>query len=150
MSSYLTLCANISLFLFNQKPCSLAFYTTITFDSYIYHQSSRLENVDIICFINFILSCKSTIVQSSIPAPSVTIHILMHRSYITKYKCQAHHKSTCMHHMKSAEPCSYLMTTQSLFELLLKLFVMLGKINKKKLLVFLAYPIDHYLIMWGR
>ena len=49
----------------------------------------------------------------SIHVPA-TIHIHTYSSYTTKYKCQAHHKSTCMHHMKSAEPCSYLMTTQRL------------------------------------
>ena len=51
---YLNVHANIGLsfFLFNQKPCSLAFYATITFDSY-FHQPSRIENVFITCFLNF-------------------------------------------------------------------------------------------------
>ena len=56
MSSCLTVCANISIsfFLFNHKPCSLAFYTTIAFDSYIQPTFSHRE-----CFYHLFPKFKS-------------------------------------------------------------------------------------------
>ena len=59
------------------------------------------------------LKDQASCLLSASPSISATIHIHTYSSYTTKYKCQAHHKSTCMHHMKSAEPCSYLMTTKA-------------------------------------
>ena len=60
------------------------------------------------------LKDQASCLLSASPSIPATIHIHTYSSYTTKYKCQAHHKSTCMHHMKSVEPCSYLMTTHSL------------------------------------